>query len=405
VVVVFADLTAATFVNSPVVATASGWFILMALAFGYLTLRNRLPFRVAVMIFVPLTLGGLAVGEWLPAPEMGKNAWLAVVLIYSAIAAVMPVNLLLQPRDFLSSFFLYCVLIGGVLGVVIATPTIEAEFFTGWTNPAANPVYIVPALFITIACGACSGFHSIVASGTTAKQLDRETDVRRIGYGGMLVEGVLATLSLGTIVVLTTADVAEVGGNPVLIFATGLAKILGPVGLPPSFAADFAMLAVNTFLLTTLDTCTRLCRFLLEEFFDWRSKTSRYLGTVLVLTLPAMLVFQTFDGKPAWQVIWPLFGSTNQLLAALALVTFAVYLRINRIKAGFVIIPMLVMLAMPLVALAMMAVNYTPLSLLGASSLAMFFLGVFVAYRSLRVLMASTPDDPGSAPAADQVKA
>jgi carbon starvation protein len=341
----------------------------------------------------------------MPAPVLEKNTWLAIVLVYSAIAAVMPVNLLLQPRDFLSSIFLYCILLGGIAGALVTAPAIEASLFTGWTNPAASPAFLVPALFITIACGACSGFHSIVASGTTAKQLNREADVRRIGYGGMLVEGVLATLALGTIIVMSADEVAAVGSNPVLIFANGLARILSPLGLPTSFGADFAMLAVNTFLLTTLDTCTRLCRFLVEEFFGWKSLASRYLGTIAVLVIPAVFVFQSFDGRPAWQVVWPLFGSTNQLLAALALVTFAVYLRVNRIRAGFVIFPTVVMLAMPLTALAMMAWQFSPLTLLGASSTAMFILGVYVAFRSLQVLAGSSPRDPGSAPEAEQVRA
>ncbi|RME68748.1 MAG: carbon starvation protein A [Verrucomicrobia bacterium] len=398
VIVVFADLTATTFVQSPVVATASGWFVFMALAFGLLVARTRVSFRGAVWVFVPLTIAGLLIGEYLPAPTLGKNAWLTVVLLYSAAAAIMPVQYLLQPRDFLSSFFLYAVLIAGVVGILFSGQPIEGEFFTGLTNPAASPVYIVPALFITIACGACSGFHSIVASGTTAKQLAVESDVRRIGYGGMLVEGILATLSLATIIVLTRGDIAAVGGSPVAIFATGLGKILAPLGVPAQFATDFALLAVNTFLLTTLDTCTRLCRFLLEELLDWRSELSRYLGTLLVLLVPAALVYQTFDGQPAWKVVWPLFGSTNQLLAALALMTFAVYLRVHRIRAGFVVFPAVVMLAMPLAALAMMVAQYSLFSLLGGSSAAMFALGVYVGWRSLTVVFKG-PDD-GQAQAA-----
>ena len=383
VLVVFIDLTANTFTTSPVVATASGWFIFAALAFGFLVARTRLTFAKAIIIFVPLTFLGLVVGEYFPAPALSKNLWLTAVLIYAAIAAVMPVQLLLQPRDFLSSFFLYAVLISGVLGVLIGRPAIEAAAFTGWVNESASPAYLFPALFITIACGACSGFHSIVASGTTSKQIRKESDIRKIGYGGMLVEGLLATLSLGTIAVLSTADLAAMEArDPVSVFAAGLGKILTPFGLAGSLARDFALLAVSTFLLTTLDTCTRLCRFLVEELFDWRNRTSRYLGTVIVLLLPAFLVFQTFDGQPAWKATWPLFGSTNQLLAALALVTFAVFLRSRRIKAGFVLVPALAMLAMPLIALLFMAHDQGWTSFLGMTSLVMFLLGAFVSYRS-----------------------
>jgi carbon starvation protein len=254
-------------------------------------------------------------------------------------------------------------------------------------------------LFITVACGACSGFHSIVASGTTSKQLDRETDVRRVAYGGMLVEGVLATLSMGTIIVLTSTEVAAVGGNPVRVFAAGLSKILSPLGVPPSLGTDFALLAINTFLLTTLDTCTRLCRFLVEELFGWRSLASRYLGTVLVLLVPGVLVFGTFDGQPAWRATWPLFGSTNQLLAALALLTFAVYLKVHRIKAGFAIYPTLVMLCMPLAALALMVWQYWGRNpLLVWPAIAMFALGVYVAWRGILVLLRPIESAPGEDP-------
>lgn len=383
VLVVFLDLTANTFTSSPVVATASGWFVLMAIAFGFLVARTRLSFKVAIFIFVPLTFLGLALGEYLPAPALTKNTWLIIVMAYAAIAAVMPVHYLLQPRDFLSSFFLYAVLIGGVLGVLIGRPAIEAAAFTGWVNESASPIYLVPALFITIACGACSGFHSIVSSGTTSKQIRKETDIRKIGYGGMLVEGLLATLSLGTIAVLSTADLdAMTARDPISVFAAGLGKILSPFGLAGGLARDFALLAVSTFLLTTLDTCTRLCRFLVEELFGWRSTTSRYAGTLLVLILPAFLVFQTFDGQPAWKATWPLFGSTNGLLAALALVTFAVFLRSKNIKTGFVVVPAIAMLAFPLAALLFMAHDQGYTSLLGVTSLLMFALGAFVSYRS-----------------------
>jgi len=387
VLVVFVDLTANTFTTSPVVTTASGWFVLVALAFGFLVARTRLTFTTAIILFVPLTFLGLGVGEYLPAPTLNKNAWLAIVMVYAGVAAVMPVHFLLQPRDFLSSFFLYAVLIAGILGVVVGLPAMEAPIFKGWVSESATPPYLVPALFITIACGACSGFHSIVASGTTSKQIRTESDIRRIGYGGMLVEGLLATLSLGTIAVLSTSDLEALGPiNPINVFAAGLGKILAPFGLAGSFARDFALLAVSTFLLTTLDTCTRLCRFLIEELFQWRNQTSRYLGTVLVLILPAILVFQTYHGQPAWKATWPLFGSTNQLLASLALITFAVYLRSQRIKAAFVLIPAVAMLAMPLIALFYMAMDQGWASLLGSASLVMFVLGVFVSYRSFDLL-------------------
>jgi carbon starvation protein len=237
----------------------------------------------------------------------------------------------------------------------------------------------------------------MVASGTTSKQLSVESDVRRVGYGAMLVEGILATLSIGTVIVLSRTEIAAANG-PVAIFAAGFAKILSPLGIPAEYATHFALLGISTFLLTTLDTCTRLCRFLLEELCSWRTPASRYAGTLAVLVIPALLVFRTYDGQEAWRAVWPLFGATNQLLASLALVTFAVYLRVNRIKAGFVVFPTIVMLAMPLAALVMMARQYWGESnVIVWTSVSMFALGVFVAWRSLEILTRGGPPGPGAA--------
>lgn len=388
VIVVFLDVTASTFVSSGSVPTASGWFILMALIFGFFITKSKLPVQWLICIFVPLTFIGLWIGQVMPINEVSKSTWLWVIIGYVYLAAIAPVNLLLQPRDFLSSFFLFAVLIAGVVGAVFALPTVEAPFFKGWTAEVGGETqFILPFLFITIACGACSGFHSIVASGTTSKQIAQERDIKRIGYGSMLVEGILATLALGSLIVLSSSSLEGLGGNPVRIFAAGFGQISSSLGIPPSMASDFALLAVSTFLLTTLDTCTRLCRFLLEELFSWRDQYSRYIGTLLCIGLPAAIAFQEFNGIPAWKAIWPLFGSTNQLLAALALITFVVYLRSKRIKAGFALWPALIMIAMPLIALAMMTYQYGPTSMLGSMSLIMLLLGIFVSYRSIHTVI------------------
>ncbi len=386
VLVVFLDLTAENFMAKPAVATASGWFILSALIFGFISTRTKIPFGISLLIFVPLTFLGLWFGHVFPAPDAQKFIWIVVLLSYCLIAAVMPVNILLQPRDFLSAFFLYAILLSGIGGVVFGVPAIEGEFFKGWYNETANPGYLVPGLFIIIACGACSGFHSIVSSGTTSKQINKETDVRKISYGAMLVEGILATLSLGTVIVLTSTDIAKVGGNPNLVFAGGFAKFLSAFGIPTEIGIEFALLGLTTFLLTTLDTCTRLCRFILEELLEWRSELSRYLGTSLVLILPAFFALQTFDGQPAWKAVWPMFGATNQLLAGLALVTIVVFLRSQKIKAGFATIPAVIMLIMPLSALLILMQSFGPKSVIGMSSIVMFGLGLLVAVMAFRLL-------------------
>jgi carbon starvation protein len=276
--------------------------------------------------------------------------------------------------------------------MLLANESIQMPAFTGWESEKLG--MLVPFLFITVACGACSGFHSIVSSGTTSKQIKQESDVRRISYGGMLVEGVLAVFALGCVAVLTTGE-REAGGTPVGIFAAGAAKFFGSVGIPVHLGAEFAMLAISTFLLTTLDTCTRLTRFLIEELFSWRNEASRYLGTLLALLLPAFLVFQQFPGvdgtlQPAWKAIWPLFGATNQLLAALALLTFVVFLKSSKLSYGFALLPAVVMIVMPMTALAMMVQKFGVGTLMGGTACAMIVLGFFLMATSWRALVKGT---------------
>ena len=187
---------------------------------------------------------------------------------------------------------------------------------------------------------------------------------------------------------LTSSDIAKVGGNPNLVFAGGFAKFLSVFSIPADIGIEFALLGLTTFLLTTLDTCTRLCRFILEELLEWRSELSRYLGTSLVLILPAIFALQTFHGQPAWKAVWPMFGATNQLLAGLALVTVVVFLRSHKIKAGFAVIPAVIMLVMPLSALLFLMQSFGPRSIIGISSIVMFGLGLLVAVTAFRLLTA-----------------
>lgn len=386
VIVVFLDLTVAGFVDQPPVATASGWFIVVALFFGLVARRSGISYKIVVPVFVLLTYLGLWIGVQFPAPEMGKGFWTAAVLLYCYCAAILPVGVLMQPRDFLSATFLYAIMLLGVLGLFLYDGGLDLPVVTSFEPSELN--YLVPFLFITVACGACSGFHSIVSSGTTSKQIRNERDVKKVAYGAMLVEGLLAVFALACIGVV--GGIGE--GGPVATFASGTAVFFGALGIPEEMGLTFATLAVSTFLLTTLDTCTRLTRFLLEEFFEWRSASSRYLGTALVLVLPALAAFGTFtapDGSvlPVWQAIWPLFGSTNQLLAALALITLVVFLKHRRIAFGFALIPAVVMAVMPITALIFMVLQYGPFSLLGGISLGMVLLGLYVTVMSLKFVM------------------
>ena len=395
VIIVFLDLTANTFAKQPAVATASGWFISVAIIFGFLMRSGKFTLGQLALIFFPLTFAGLAVGHYFPMVELDKSLWIWLTLGYCFIAAVLPVGLLLQPRDFLSAGFLYAILGIGLIGMLFSGETIQMPAFSGWESDKLG--MLVPFLFITVACGACSGFHSIVSSGTTSKQIKKESDVRRISYGGMLIEGVLAVFAMGCVAVLTMGE-REAGGTPVGIFAAGAAKFFGAVGIPTNLGAEFAMLAISTFLLTTLDTCTRLTRFLIEELFSWRNEASRYLGTAIALALPCVLVFQQFPGadgtlQPAWKAIWPLFGATNQLLAALALLTFVVFLKASRVGYGFALLPAVVMIVMPMTALALMVQKFGLSTLLGGTAGAMFVLGMFLMITSWQKLTRSDVED------------
>ena len=392
VIIVFLDLTASTFAKQPAVASASGWFILVAVFFGFLLRLDRFSLGNLALVFFPLTFLGLLFGHYFPAPLWSKELWISVTLIYCFCAAVLPVGLLLQPRDFLSAGFLYAILGLGAVGMLIAGESLQLPIFLGWESEKLG--MLVPFLFITVACGACSGFHSIVASGTTSKQIRRETDARRVTYGSMLLEGVLAVFALACVAVLSAGE-RESGGTPVGIFAAGASKFFSAVGVPAHLGIEFAMLAISTFLLTTLDTCTRLTRFLIEELFDWRNQASRYLGTLGALLLPAFLVFQSFPGpdgsmQPVWKAIWPLFGATNQLLAAFALLTFVVYLRVRGTRYGFALLPAVLMILMPMLALGWMTWSHGVNSLIGGTSLVMFILGCYLSLVSWKQVQRNT---------------
>lgn len=387
VIIVFLDLTVAGFINQPPVATASGWFIVVALLFGLVARRTGISYKIVVPLFVVLTYAGLWVGVQFPAAAMGKGFWTGAVLLYCYCAAILPVGVLMQPRDFLSATFLYAIMAMGVLGLVLHGGNFDLPVYTSFEPSDLN--YLVPFLFITVACGACSGFHSIVSSGTTSKQIRTERDVKKVAYGAMLVEGLLAVFALACVGVV--GGVGE--GGPVATFAGGAAIFFESLGVPHEVGLTFATLAVSTFLLTTLDTCTRLTRFLVEELFEWRNAASRYLGTALVLVLPGFAAFGTFtapDGTvmPVWKAIWPLFGSTNQLLAALALITFVVFLKHRRIAFGFALIPAVLMVAMPMTALVFMVFQHGVFSLLGGIALGMVLLGIYVTVMSMRFVLA-----------------
>ncbi|NQU11560.1 carbon starvation protein A [bacterium] len=372
VIIVFLDLTASSFVpgaaermaQGGAVATASLLYISLALLFGILVYRWRLSLGIGSLIFVPLVFLALWAGLRYPLtadlipPLLGsaKNTWSIALLLYCFVASILPVWLLLQPRDYLSAFLLFGCLAGGALGAIGAGITgqevVAYPAFRGWSEAHLGLLY--PALFITVACGAISGFHCMVASGTTSKQLDNERSARPVAYGGMLVEGFLAVVALATVMILAGKPAA--GQTPVATFAQGIGRFVSVFGLSSGVGTTFGLLAVSTFLLTTLDTCTRLARFVFEELTGLHGHAGRLIGTAVTLVLPAVMVFVAIPGPngqpvPAWKAIWPAFGATNQLLGALALLVVYTWLRHEGRRAWFVLIPMVFMFVTTLIAL------------------------------------------------------
>ena len=383
VLVVFLDLTALSFVQSSANATASVWYIICAFALGIFLRIFPKKLGFLTFIFVPLTILGFFVANILPDFEIPKIYWIIGIVAYCFIAAVLPVSVLLQPRDYLSSFFLYAILFGGVIGIIFLQPNFPEDcFFTGFTHPEVGSLF--PFLFITVACGACSGFHSIVSSGTTSKQISCETDIRKVSYGGMLLEAFLATLALICMLAVWGQEGNKLQGTPVSIFAGGFGLILSSLGISVEFGVQFGLLAIATFLLTTLDTCTRLARFIVEEFIGKRNTFTRYGITAIILIPSLLLSLQEIDDKPVWKAVWPLFGATNQLIAAISLITLVAFLKKSKLSSTLAIFPAFLMSVVPIWGLILLFLQRGEDSLVGGIALAMVFMGLFLIIYSFQ---------------------
>lgn len=355
IVVAFTDITSSSFlgvvqlendqvVSGAGIATSSLLYLLIPMVMGVLLRYTRLSIGWATAIFLPLVGVAIWVGQYVPfdlgqilglpdkTTEDGFGAqtvWNVMLLVYCFIASIVPVWLLLQPRGHLGGYFLFAALGGGAIGLVIGGESIQYPAFTGWTNPRGEPLF--PVLFVTIACGACSGFHSLIASGTTSKQLRQETDARLIGYGTMLMEAMVAIVALCCVMMLPVnapalANPAAV--KPNYLYAEGVGKFLGAIGIPAAFGVSFGLMAFTTFVYDTLDICTRLGRYIIEELTGWRGRVGRTFATALTAGVPLYLLLaaKPVADRPAYMVFWELFGSSNQLLAALSLIGVTVWL-------------------------------------------------------------------------------
>ncbi len=393
IIAVFADIIAKTFVKNPEVASASGLFILLAVVFGranqFFSGRKN-AFLILSILGVVLMYLFVFLGTEIPV-NFAYAVWVGVLLAYSFVASVTPMTFLLQPRDYLSSFLLYGLMLLAIVGIVVANPEIKMDNEIQFHSESIG--YLFPVLFVTVACGAISGFHSLVASGTTSKQIDKESDVKVVGFGGMLIESFLAIISVGAVIVLERADYTGLllTDGPVNMFADGLGFIISSLGISEKLAITFVALTISAFALTTLDTCTRLARFTFQEYFEdikqekvRRVSQNRFVATLIVVILSALMLL---SGE--FSVLWPIFGSANQLLAALALLAVSIWLYKIKENATFVLIPMFFMFTITLSSLFLFAwENYNKgiyvLSIIAGVLFLLSIVLIRLAYKSLK---------------------
>ena len=353
IIVAFTDVTAGAFygkqtlengeiVSGGGIATSSLLYLALPIVMGLLLKSGVIGINLATAIFLPLVGVSIVVGQWMPLDIEGwlqvdaagaKRFWNIALLVYCVVASVLPMWLLLQPRGHLGGYFLYAALLAGAIGVMFGGFTSQYPMWTDKPLIAfdATTIAIFPMLFITIACGACSGFHSIIASGTTSKQLRCETDAKPIAYGAMLLEALVAVISLCCLMKLAPDSplLASKSPQPNLIYAQGLGSFVTILGVPATVGVSFGLMAFTTFVYDTLDVCTRLGRYILQELTGLHGQVGRWLGTILTAAVPMIfLIWEPMNakGEPAWKTYWNLFGASNQLLAALTLVGVTVWL-------------------------------------------------------------------------------
>jgi len=354
IIVAFTDITASSFIGRQTlengqevsgggIATSSLLYLVLPLIMGLCMRSLKMPIWLATVIFVPLVGVAIWIGQFIPfdlAAVLGvtnaraQQIWGVLLLLYCLGAAMVPMWLLLQPRGHLGGCFLYVALAGAVIGLVASDRLVAGDSevrypaFTNWQTAKAGD--LVPMLFITIACGACSGFHSLIASGTTSKQLRRETDARPIGYGTMLLEAMVAIVSLACVMVLA-GDSPLANQPPNFVYALGMGRFLEILGVPATIGVSFALMAFTTFVYDTLDVCTRLGRYIIQELTGMTGNAGGWLGTALTAGVPLLFLLRPqLDGNgnaiPVWKTFWSLFGASNQLLAALTLLGVTVWL-------------------------------------------------------------------------------
>ena len=414
VIAAFTDMVAGTFngvgldsaetayANSAA-ASISMLFIVVAVIFGVIQKHvGKMNEWVKAVVAIALLVAMFAVGMKLPI-YASKTAWIYIIMAYLFLASVLPMWLLMQPRDYMTTFMLLGMIIGAVVGVVVAHPQMQLNAFNGFN---VNGSGLFPTLFVTIACGAVSGFHSLVSSGTSSKTVSNEKDMPMIGYGAMVVESLLGIVAL-VVVGAVAVGGTKPEGTPFAIFSSGVAGFLEKLGVPVQVATVFMTMCVSALALTSLDSVARIGRMSFQELFYGESTdpkqmtpaqrvlTNKYLATVITLFFGYLLTLGGYSN------VWPLFGSANQLLAAMVLIALAVFLKTTGRTGWTLYIPMFVMLAVTFTALVQKTIalaaniaahNATFLvdGLQLIVALLLMILGVLVAYSCLKKLFTTT---------------
>jgi len=395
VVAVFAAVAGKTLTTTPEVVIPTFGLILVAVFVGVLMYRMQVNILVCSVIGVVLLFGLIVAGYYLPIELPVKNAekwWTVILLIYGMIASVTPVTLLLQPRDHLAGAMLYLGMFLGLLGIIITRPDMTAPMAISFSTSKG---WMWPMLFVTIACGAISGFHSLVASGTTSKQLPRMRDARVIGYGAMIMESALAVMA----VIAVSAGLYwkhAPDGMEGLVYQT----LFKEEGWIKAFGAGYGQLTkvffgglgaligitmLKTFIMTTLDTATRITRYLCNELFGETFgipfMKNKYVAVLLVGVLSGILALGN------WQAIWPIFGAANQLIASVVLIVASVYLLLRKRRFLFTAIPAVIMLATTIGALIYNTYGFVsaekPNIMLAAINIILIILAIFLTYTAL----------------------
>lgn len=366
VMAAFTDMVAGTFVGKGVegmtkatsyansaAASISMLFIVVAIIFGLIQKKvGKMKEWVRAVVAIALLVVMFVIGMKLPMYAT-KTAWIYIVMAYLFLASVMPMWLLMEPRDYMTTFMLLGMIIGAVIGVIAEYPTMKLNAFSGFNVDGS---YLFPTLFVTIACGAVSGFHSLVSSGTSSKTISNEKDMPMVGYGAMVVESLLGVVAL-VVVGAVAVNGTKPEGTPFSIFSTGVAGFFEKFGIPVQVATVFMTMCVSALALTSLDSVARIGRMSFQELFygdttdtskmpGWQKVlTNKYFATIITLFFGYLLTLGGYNN------IWPLFGSANQLLAALVLIALAVFLKTTGRTGWTLYIPMFVMLAVTFTAL------------------------------------------------------